>query len=939
MNHKRKIRNGQRWISKSEPELGLGTVVENTNGRIKIHFSTSNVTRLYSGINAPIKRIHFKPGDSLIDKNGNTFIVDRVHEENELLFYADELNKYCETELADTINLNSPVSRLLSFDFDTIEPYNLRYNTLLLQERRLKSPYRGFCSARINLIPHQLFIADEVSGRYAPRVILSDEVGLGKTIEAALIINKLQLSNRVKSVLIIAPEHLLLQWYCELFHRFNITSSIIDRKHYAAQKKKNNDLNPFTESQICICSYSLINSNKQLQEMSLNMNWDMVLVDEAHNILEASEEYGFFKELSQLTDGLMLLTAVPEHANLDNFFGLLHLIDPGLYSKYEDFFWKINKYTFIANIASGLIENRKLNNEQLQFLKENFPPEYNKNSIIINNKIELNKSDRKLILYYLIDQHGLGRTVFRNTRKNVGTFPERKVALIPLENDHRDEKISKAFYREFEHDITDPDHAHVYNFDNDCRVKWLLSFLKERSREKTLIICTSKNKVSALGSGLKGNGFTDFRYIHEDCELMERDKRVLAFSRENGPVLLISSEIGSEGRNFQFCKNLVFFDMPFNPSVIEQRIGRLDRIGQKNKINIYIPYPENSPQSVLIKWFHEGLNIFKEFSGGLNQIFSVYNDFIKKTALANNHDELQSIILKTKKDYRKIINRNEKGKDKLIEINSYNKEKADKIICNIQYDDNRQLENYIIRFFEYYGFRHEQIDKRTYVLTPADLKTDAFPGISKDGLAVTFDRNIAIKREDYAFIADDHYLVDRAVELVLQQNTGNCAFAIWPGNEKKDLILEVIYILECVAPLELNLNRYLSVTPVRILVNKKLDDLSDQFPFALIDEEIMEYNRDEYESIQPVIEKESGKMLAKAELLAGEKASEIKKKAVLNMKTMLEKEITRLEILKRVNESIKEEEIAHLKHKLKMLEKYILSSRLRMDSIRIIRKV
>jgi len=937
-----KIKNGQRWISESEPELGLGKVVDINNGKIKIHFSTSNIIRQYSGINAPIKRIYFKPGDSLVDKNGNRFIVDKIYEKNELIFYKTKEKKYCETELADTISLNNPVERLLSFDFDTIDSFNLRYSTLILQERRLKSPYRGFCSARINLIPHQLFIANEVSHRYLPRVILSDQVGLGKTIEAALIINKLNLTNRAKLVLIIVPEQLLLQWFCELFHRFNITSSIIDEKQYVLQQKKNKDFNPFMENQICICSYSLIKSNEKLQKMSLSINWDIVLIDEAHNILEASKEYQFFKDLSVLTKGLMLLTAVPEYANLENFHGLLHLIDPALYDKYERFFWKIDKYTFIANLSSRLIDNKKLNNDQILFLKDNLPAEYNKNRIFINGEIKLNKINRKLILDYLIDQHGLGRIVFRNTRKNVATFPDRNVYLIPLKYDEQNEKLSNTLYKEFEYDIADSHVPPAYNFDTDSRVKWLLSFLKEKSNEKTLLICTSKNKVKALSMSLAGNKFNNFRYIHEDCEFIERDKRVFTFSRENGPILLLSSEIGSEGRNFQFCKNLIFFDIPFNPALIEQRIGRLDRIGQGNTINIYVPYLENSSQSILINWFDEGLNIFNEFTGSLNQIFSIYNKFIKKIALNNNHtsNELKSIILKTKKEYKSINDKNEKGKDKLIEINSYNKEKADEIIQNIGYeDDNNELENYFINFFEYFGFHHELIDERTYVLTAGEIKTDAFPGITKDGLTITFNRNKAINREDFAFIANDHYLVDRAIELVLQKNIGNCGFVIWPGTKNKDLLLEIIYVLECVAPLELNLNRFLSVTPIRILVNQDLDELSEDIPLELIDDEIMEYNKSEHSKIQLLINKDSKKMLDRAEIFADEKAVIIKGKAVENMKVILEKEIIRLEILKRVNESIKEDEIIQAKHELEIFEKYILSARLRMDSIRVIWKI
>ncbi len=955
------IKNGQRWISEGEPELGLGTIIDVNNGKIKIQFSTSNVIRQYSSINAPIKRINFKTGDNLVDKNGVTFIVDNIFVKNGLIFYKNEENEFCETELADTISLDNPIERLLSFNFDTIEAFNLRYNALILQDRRLKSTYRGFYSARIDLIPHQLFIANEVSERYLPRIMLSDQVGLGKTIEAGLIIKRLYLTNRIKMVLIIVPEHLILQWYCELFHRFNITSSIIDEKLYISRQKENKDFDPFIENHICICSNAVLNSNKKILQMSLSTDWDMVVIDEAHNILEASKEYKYFKDLSLLSKGLMLLTAIPEYANLENFFALLHLIDPTLYDKYEHFFWKIDKYTFVANLSSKIIKNKKLNSEQILFLKENLPDEYNKNEIIVNDEVKLNKKNRKIILDYLIDQHGLGRIVFRNTRKNIAIFPERNVNLIPLsipqlkpqlKPQHLNEQannitvtLHKKFENEFKYDIDNSEIKPAYNFDNDIRVKWLLSFLKERNNEKTLLICTSRDKVEALKRGLLSNNFKDFTYFHEDCEFIERDKRVHNFSQREELVLLLSSEIGSEGRNFQFCKNLIFFDIPFNPGLIEQRIGRLDRIGQKNLINIYIPYLENSPQAVLINWFHEGLNIFNEFKGSHNQIFSIYSNLIKNIALNKNYEsndsnELQNIILDTKKEYKEIIKKNEKGKDKLIELNSFNKDKAKEIIQNILSEDkNVDLENYIINFFEYLDFNHELLDKRTYVLAPAGINIESFPYINNEGLTVTFDRNTANSREDYTFITIDHYLVDRAIDLIVTKNTGSCSFVIWPGNQNKDLLFEIIYILECVAPTELNVDRYLSVTPVRILLNQNFEELSENISFESINDEVMEYDENEYSKIQKLIKKNSKKMFDKAKIHAEKKVFLLKENAVKKMKQILKKEIIRLEVLKRVNENIKDEEIKQAKYELSMLEKYILSARLRMDSIRIIWKI
>jgi ATP-dependent helicase HepA len=198
---------GQRWISKSEPELGLGTVVPADSGRVKLEFKAAGETRIYAEDQAPLKRVRFRAGDKIKTQTDQEFVVKEVAERQGLLIYIGENQQLPETDVSDRVSLQGPQERLFGGRFDLPATFALRRRSLELLHHLRKSPVRGFVGGRIDLIPHQLYIAQEVANRHAPRVLLSDEVGLGKTIEACLILHRLLLSGRANRILILLRIH------------------------------------------------------------------------------------------------------------------------------------------------------------------------------------------------------------------------------------------------------------------------------------------------------------------------------------------------------------------------------------------------------------------------------------------------------------------------------------------------------------------------------------------------------------------------------------------------------------------------------------------------------------------------------------------------------------------------------------------------------------
>ena len=268
------FRTGQRWISDSEPELGLGTLLEYSDRLLTLSFPAVEQERVYARQDAPLTRARFAVGDRIEDRAGNRLRVEHVREHNGLLLYEgaqDDGSRFQlpEEELADTLRIQRPGQRLLAGQFDPPNWFDLRYRTLLALGHWQQSPVLGLAGPRIDLIPHQLYIAHEVANRPSPRVLLADEVGLGKTIEACLILHHLLITGRASRALILVPEPLVHQWLVELMRRFNLRFRIFDEETCQAIENSGEGDNPFHTEQLALCSLTLFRHNPERLSQAL----------------------------------------------------------------------------------------------------------------------------------------------------------------------------------------------------------------------------------------------------------------------------------------------------------------------------------------------------------------------------------------------------------------------------------------------------------------------------------------------------------------------------------------------------------------------------------------------------------------------------------------------------------------------------------------------
>ncbi|HFD86635.1 MAG TPA: DEAD/DEAH box helicase, partial [Gammaproteobacteria bacterium] len=353
---------GQRWISDAELDMCLGTILKTDMRTVTVLFLATGEMRTYAHQSAPLSRVMFSPGDIVASHEGWKLHVESVREEEGLLTYIGKKEdgspaELPERELDHMIQLNRPVDRLFSRQIDKDKWFALRYSALLHRDRLAHSELRGLTGARTSLIPHQLYIAHEVALRYAPRVLLADEVGLGKTIEAGLILHQQLLTERAQRILIVVPETLVHQWLVEMLRRFNLHFSIFDRARCEAIMESDPEANPFETAQLVLCSLEFLTRNPIDAQNAMEADWDLLVVDEAHHLEwspdASSIEYTIIEQLAARTRGVLLLTATPEQLGKASHFARLRLLDPDRFPSLEDF---INEEASYEPVARAIEE-------------------------------------------------------------------------------------------------------------------------------------------------------------------------------------------------------------------------------------------------------------------------------------------------------------------------------------------------------------------------------------------------------------------------------------------------------------------------------------------------------------------------------------------------------------------------------------------------------
>ncbi len=904
---------GQRWISESEPELGLGIIIEVEAKTITCFFPAAKVDRRYGAQTAPLRRIRFVEGDEVKGSAGESFIVESTTEEKGLVTYLGEGKSLPESQLAETLTFSKPEERLFAGNIDSTELFRLRYDVLLNQRKLFISPIRGFTGPRVSLIPHQMFVASEITKRSRPRVLLADEVGLGKTIEAGLILHHLILTGRVERAIILVPDSLVYQWFVEMLRKFQMTFTTINHDSKIEKGER-----PFEDGQLFVASIKYLMREEWLMNQVIESKWDLLVVDEAHQLRwspdNSSMEYDFVSVLAKETPGVLLLSGTPEILGLAGHYARLHLLDSNRFHDFNQFIEETMGYKPVTDLANKLISNKAVTASEKKTLRDKLG-------------IDLDTVERQKALQMLVDRHGTGRVYVRNTRKTMATysefFPKRVFHSYPL-SVGKTKNVEKKIF--------------------ELKAEWLAGFVEKHKNDKTLLICHDKDLVVDLEKALKDKTTVKTAVFHSGMNLMNRDRQAVYFADPEGAQILLSTEIGSEGRNFEFAKNLILFDLPKLPDLLEQRIGRLDRIGQKNDIQIHVPYVEKSQDELLLRWYNEGFNAFESSPRGATELYATVRDDLNSLlaqAEAGEFSEkdFQKFLKTTQNVHQEIETKLEEGQDQLVELNSFNHTKAMAFVKELKdVDDSSDLRDFMINIWNQLGVDTEDMnDAWTFLIRPGDnMYLPHFPGLDNEGMTVTFKRENSLKFDDMTFLTWDHPMVVGIMDFISSKEMGNCTISSWKTPSKETFLFEGYFLLSAVAEKKLQLQKWFPPTPLRVLLNAQMQDLTPKMPKKFIDEGTESLSQEKRAGLKELPKDFLKECIKRGKELCVARAKQYKEKFRDDMVKAMDAEIDRLESLRKVNPTVSETEIILMKHNKNNMLKAMDKAELSLDSLRLI---
>jgi ATP-dependent helicase HepA len=937
---------GQRWVSNPEPELGLGLVTECEGRAVMLVFPSCGEQRTYSVDGAPLTRVVYEIGDRIRHATGVSLEVMDTEEHAGQFFYqavndAGDVLVVPERDLDSFFQSRKARERLLSAQLDRNRLFELRTETLLHHHRHRASAAHGLLGARVQLLPHQLYIAAEVGSRYAPRVLLADEVGLGKTIEAGLIIHQLLSQGRARRVLVIVPQSLVHQWLVELLRRFNLLFTVMDEERYEAAQESHD--NPFESTQWAITTLDLL-ADDAVVEQAREAGFDVMVVDEAHHLQwhdgDPSQEFEIVDGLAAGIPAVLLLTGTPEQLGVYGHFARLRILDPARYHDFDRFVEEERDFEPLGQAAAMLADvEQGLDATTLITVTGFLGDHWHERLASAGEDLEVARDEA---LSQLLDRHGTGRMLFRNVREAVGGFPSRELLTYALpESPLPTEPLSEDEEEALEA-LLQPEQGYGADWlQHDPRVRWLVEFLQENRGERILLITHAADTARALEEFLRTRHGVRSAVFHEGLSLLARDRAAAYFADNDEPAqIMVCSEIGSEGRNFQFASDLVMFDLPLNADLLEQRIGRLDRIGQIRTIRIHLPHVSDSATHALLRWYHEALNAFERSSPVAGRVTEQVAETLRSVLRNPLADDIERLIANGRERFSEAQALHSRGRSRLLDLNSCRKRRAEEVVGVVsEASREAELSSYMLRVFDSFGIEHEHNPDESLVLRPGEhMLTDQFPGLSEDGGKATFRRRQALAREDLMFLTWEHPMVTGAMDLLLGTELGAASMCTikLPPLKPSSLMLECIFVLRTQAPPGLQLQRYLPGAAIRLLIDEqgrelggrvtrsRLNGLARGVPGITADD-VMKHARTRIE-----------KLLDEAQAIAEARAKPQIEQAADAVEQQLGSEIERLASLAEVNPGVREDEIKALAERTGLLIDCLERAEVELDAARLV---
>ena len=684
---------GTKVLHKYNRDLGPGRVEEVAARRVVVFFPRSGERLTFGAGDTGLKPLELSAGrDARIEETDEIVTLASRPKSPGTSWLTTDGRLIEEGLLWPAEIPQDPVERLAGLDVDRAAAFRSRVDGLFLSRMRQAKGLGSFLGGRIAIYPHQLHVAERATAYEPVRWLLADEVGLGKTIEACLVLSRLVRTERADRVLVVAPSTLTVQWLGELWRKFHQVFVLLDARRRADVAKDHGpEFNPFEAHRRSVLGIEDLVSEPGLAQRAVDAGLDLLVVDEAHRLVLDAEAERAVAPLARAAKHLLLLSATPLEADTSGFFRLLQLVRPDAYRSETEF-------------VAALGENQPL------------PP-----------------------------------CTSATRRVDIGGLPPR--VPLPVELDRA--PAAQALSGDEKADADDP------------RVAWLVGKAKAfapggAEEGKTLVFCHDLPTLQALKVLLERDTRKRVAVFHEELTPERRDLEVAEFRRPKGPTFLISTECGGEGRNFEFCRRLVLFDLPLDPAQVEQRIGRLDRISRKERVEIVYFRPPSGFWRDLVE-LYERIGLFREPLGGLERSLANVEAAIRKAEKTSARGLAGLAVDELVAERRGAAQVRQRAAYHHLHAEGFRSDLGSGILSRVPAGLDAAMERFVVAACELYGFDvAEKKGPRTWYLEfGGDALLEHLPGVPGGSRFLgTFDREEAVLREELDFFASGHPLVE-----------------------------------------------------------------------------------------------------------------------------------------------------------------------------------
>lgn len=747
-------------------DLGPGRVISARGRQLLVEFPETRETLSFAaGADALMPLVFIPQSQAQIMMTGEVATVESC--EGELCRLADG-RQFSIHELWPVPAEVSPVELLAGGEIGSYEDFKNRVDALRLGRLREADGLGSFLGGRIHLFPHQLYTADracrlEAETGQPVRWLLADEVGLGKTVEACLIMNRLIHTGQAERTLVVAPDTLTVQWLGELWRKYHQVFVLLDDKRLADITRDHGpEFNPFEVHRRAILSLERLTSNRRLTEQAIEAGVDLVVIDEAHHLRRppghpGNAAYRAVAPLAELGRHMLLLSATPMEDDAHGFFRLLQLLRPDDLPESESFETRLSRRQPLPPCTSA---TRRVDIGGL-------PPR-------VGVPIEIDDpgwSALSAIERYLRESPVANEAAARGKARRIVRGLASTAALSSLAS--RDPELRRLVEAA---ESLDP------------RLKWLAeqAWGYSQRREKTLIFVAHRESLELIKRVLEQDGRVRVGIFHEDLSPERRDIEVAQFRLVDGPAVLVSTESGGEGRNFEFCRRLVLFDLPWNPAVVEQRIGRLDRIGRTLPTEIVYFRPPEGFGRALVE-LYEAIGLFEQPLGGLVRELRHVAQAVEKVAVQGPEDVDPSVFASVLQEAREAHNRVQEAAFHELHRDPYEQAMAEGVLDRVPAELDVLIEDLVVRAASRFGFEvEEQSGRQRWLITfGSEALIDHLPLVEPGtGFRGTFDREEAVDDESLDFFASGHPLVEGILAELEEGPRGRVALLQIPGEEE-----------------------------------------------------------------------------------------------------------------------------------------------------------